>query len=157
MPQLDKMTWLGQVVWFLVSFGALYLYLAKTGLPSLARLLKVRGRMVQALMATPAAATGGQGVALDPAVAGALIGTHAAVEATAGQAGGASAPAVSTGAAAWRVLAPAAAAGTAAAQAAHGVALADTAFDPRRRAALAVAAEAALGLMAQGAPTGRAA
>jgi len=151
MPQLDKMTWLGQVVWFLVSFGALYLYLAKTGLPSLARLLKVRGRMVQALMATPAEATGGKGVSLDPAVAGALMGTHAAVEATAGQAGGASAAAAPAGAAgAWRVLAPAAAAGTAAAAAAHGVVLTDTAFDPRRRAALAVAAEAALGLMAQG-------
>lgn len=143
MPQLDKMTWLGQVVWFLVTFGALYLYLAKTGLPAVARLLKVRRRMVHAMARRPEApAVGVTAIAetshLDGALTALVAHGHGALAHVAGRAGHAL---VAVARGAGRALAPAGRAGTVATRGAHRAAQADGFHDPRRarRAALRVA------------------
>jgi len=139
MPQLDKMTWLGQVAWFLVSFGVLYLFLAKTGLPAMARLLKVRGRMVHALATRPdAPAVGVTAIAetshFDEALMGVVAQGHGALGTLAGRA---VLGTVARGAG--RALTPAGRAGLVAARATHRGAQADGFHALARRAALRVA------------------
>jgi len=141
MPQLDKMTWLGQVAWFLVTFTALYLYLAKTGLPSMARLLKVRRRMVHAMATRPEAPTVGvtaiaETSHLDGALTELVAHGHGALGNVAGRAGHAL---VAVARDAGRALAPAGRAGTVATRGAHRAAQADGFHDAARRAALRVA------------------
>ena len=148
MPQLDKMTWFGQVFWFLITFGTLYLFLAKTGLPAMARGLKARTRMVAALTEAPAleGAKGASSQGLDVAMAQALGGTLEGLRGTTAQAG-ASAPAGTGTATPWPVAAPA---GAMAAHAwLHGQATAHLAptYDGRAAAAPGVAAEAGLALL----------
>ena len=142
------MTWFGQVFWFLITFGALYLFLAKTGLPAMARGLKARARMVEALTdaPAPAGAAAGSTQGLDAAMAHALGGTLEALRGTTAQA---EAPgSQGQGALArWAVAAPA---GTLAAHAwLHGQATAHLAptYDGRAAAAPGVAAEAGLALL----------
>ena len=46
MPQLDQFTYLTQFVWLCVSFMSLYILLYKDGLPKIARILKLRSKLV---------------------------------------------------------------------------------------------------------------
>ena len=46
MPQLDQFTYLTQFVWLCLSFMTLYILLYKDGLPKIARILKLRSKLV---------------------------------------------------------------------------------------------------------------
>jgi hypothetical protein len=46
MPQLDQFTYLTQFVWLCVSFMSFYILLYKDGLPKIARILKLRSKLV---------------------------------------------------------------------------------------------------------------
>jgi len=60
MPQLDKLSFLTQVLWFFFTFSSLYIFLILYGLPAIGSALKMRQKLLLSIKNTPMDQTGFQ-------------------------------------------------------------------------------------------------